>query len=275
MATPPNHASRADSLVFFRFFLSHVANCCQFSGNKRTSANIWPTIAHRPVQRKQGLQVLSGWLQSQWQAKADLLQGPSRSRSETHRACQAAKKRGSRRARYSSRPQSIGGESARRLAPFNKSVLDAAEFYASHLERESSSIHVSEAVEDYLNSKVRAGFSKRHLRDIRGRIGRFSKFFGERLIKTVTSVKLRIGSTAYPLVHRALSIIARWCMRFLNIASNGGWSKPIRSQRMTKSSWLIKRRKSKDARSLGGAPTENRSRDWNGALDACRHMTPR
>jgi integrase len=79
----------------------------------------------------------------------------------------------------------LAAKAARRLAPF-KSVLDAAEFYASHLERESSSIHVSEAVEDYLNSKVRAGFSKRHLRDIRGPIGRFSKSFGVRLIRTVT-----------------------------------------------------------------------------------------
>jgi hypothetical protein len=80
----------------------------------------------------------------------------------------------------------LAAKAARRLAPFNKSVLDAAEFYASHLERESSWIQVSEAVEDYLNSKVRAGFSKRHLRDIRGRIGRFSKSFGVRLIRTVT-----------------------------------------------------------------------------------------
>jgi hypothetical protein len=64
------------------------------------------------------------------------------------------------------------------LAPFNKSVLDAAEFYASHLERERSSILVSDAIEDYLSSKVRAGFSERHLRDIRGRIGRFNKSFG-------------------------------------------------------------------------------------------------
>ena len=37
-----------------------------------------------------------------------------------------------------------------------------------------------------MSSKVRAGFSERHLRDIRGRIGRFNKFFGERLIKTAT-----------------------------------------------------------------------------------------
>jgi hypothetical protein len=30
-------------------------------------------IAHGPAQRKQGVQVLLGWLQSQWRAKASLL----------------------------------------------------------------------------------------------------------------------------------------------------------------------------------------------------------
>ena len=80
----------------------------------------------------------------------------------------------------------MAAKAARRLAPFNKSVLDAAEFYASHLECERSSILVSDAIEDYLSSKVRAGFSERHLRDIRGRIGQFNKSFGVRLIRTVT-----------------------------------------------------------------------------------------
>jgi hypothetical protein len=45
--------------------LSHVANF--------EDQNVRPTIAHRPVQRKQGVQVLSGWQQSQWQAKAALI----------------------------------------------------------------------------------------------------------------------------------------------------------------------------------------------------------
>jgi hypothetical protein len=36
-------------------------------------ANVRPTIAHSPVQRKQGVQVLLGWLQSQWEAKTAVL----------------------------------------------------------------------------------------------------------------------------------------------------------------------------------------------------------
>jgi integrase len=77
-------------------------------------------------------------------------------------------------------------KAAKRLAPFNKSVLDAAEFYATHLERECSSVLVSAAIEGYLNGKIRAGLSQRHLRDIRGRIGRFNEAFGPRLIRTMS-----------------------------------------------------------------------------------------
>jgi hypothetical protein len=43
-----------------------VANCCQFSKSRRMSGR----QLRVPVQRKQGVQVLSAWLQSQWQAKA-------------------------------------------------------------------------------------------------------------------------------------------------------------------------------------------------------------
>ena len=124
--------------LFTVSYLSLVASCCQLSGTKRMSANVRPAIAHRPVQRKQAVQVLFGWLQSQWQAKAALFQGRRRRQSETRGACQAAKKRGSRRARIPLDLRVLAAKAARRLAPFNKSVLDAAEFYASHLEREST-----------------------------------------------------------------------------------------------------------------------------------------
>src|SRR6476660_8732093 len=93
------------------FNLSLVASCCQLSGIKRISANVRPAIAHRPVQRRQAVQVLFGWLQSQWQEKAALFQGRRRRQSETCGACQAAKKRGAKRARHSSGPQSFSSES--------------------------------------------------------------------------------------------------------------------------------------------------------------------
>jgi len=49
----------------------------------------------------------------------------------------------------------MAAKAARRLAPFNRSILDAAEFYASELERESGLILVSDAIEDYLSTGCR------------------------------------------------------------------------------------------------------------------------
>ena len=77
-------------------------------------------------------------------------------------------------------------KAAKRLEPFNKSVLDAAEFYAAHLEKQKDSVPVATAIDDYLAAKKRAGLSARHLRDIEGRIARFKGQFEDRLIKTVT-----------------------------------------------------------------------------------------
>lgn len=48
-------------------------------------------------------------------------------------------------------------KTAERLAPFNKSVLDAAEFYAAHLERERGSVLVSAAIEGVFERKSSSG----------------------------------------------------------------------------------------------------------------------
>jgi hypothetical protein len=80
----------------------------------------------------------------------------------------------------------LASKAAKRLEPFGKSVLDAAEFYAAHLEKEKDSVQVETAIEEYLAAKKKAGLSGRHLRDIEGRIGRFKATFGDRPIQTVT-----------------------------------------------------------------------------------------
>ena len=74
------------------------------------------------------------------------------------------------------RSLSDGVKSCQALVTFNKSLLDAAEFYASHLERANSSILVSDAMEVYLSSKLRLGFrnaaSPRH--SLAGKVSRQS-----------------------------------------------------------------------------------------------------
>jgi hypothetical protein len=94
-------------------------------------------IAHSPVQRKQGVQVLSGWPQSQWQAKADKLshgtEDPNR-RPGANRSggVDAAREPGGRssRAAFVDGPGLSGGSQARverrsRMPPVKVAVQDA------------------------------------------------------------------------------------------------------------------------------------------------------
>ena len=60
-------------LIRWLFSVLASVSRCQFSNTTRMSTSVTPANAHSPVQWKQGVQVLSGWLKSQWQAKATLL----------------------------------------------------------------------------------------------------------------------------------------------------------------------------------------------------------
>lgn len=81
-------------------------------------------------------------------------------------------------------------QAAKRLAPFGKSLRDAANFYAEHLERIDASVHVSVVGHDYCTSQERAGLSEKHCRDIRQRLGCFVKDFGARKIRTLTVTEI-------------------------------------------------------------------------------------
>ena len=76
------------------------------------------------------------------------------------------------------------------LSPFGKTILDAARFYAEHLSAISQSVSVENLSTDYLQSKVQAKFTVRHLADIKQRIGRFRADFGQRAVRTLTPKEL-------------------------------------------------------------------------------------
>lgn len=80
----------------------------------------------------------------------------------------------------------LAAKCAKRLGPFGKSIWDATEFYAEHLERMRGSVPVSVLFADYLQTKQRAKLSEKHLEDIKQRLGRFVADFSDRGIKTVT-----------------------------------------------------------------------------------------
>jgi integrase len=71
------------------------------------------------------------------------------------------------------------------LAPFGKTILDAAVFYAAHLEAANRSISVNALVDEFLQSRAHARLSETHLIDLRYRLGHFSASFGEAPVRTL------------------------------------------------------------------------------------------
>jgi integrase len=71
------------------------------------------------------------------------------------------------------------------LRPFDKTVLDAARFYVEHLESLATDVRISALVDQYIESKRYAKFSRVYIEDIQQRLGRFNEFFGTRLAKSL------------------------------------------------------------------------------------------
>lgn len=76
---------------------------------------------------------------------------------------------------------------ARALAPHGKTIADAAAFYLHHLAAEAArdSTTVSEMVKRCLDEREREGVSERHYGDLKNRLARFSKEFGETPIASI------------------------------------------------------------------------------------------
>ena len=71
-----------------------------------------------------------------------------------------------------------------------QTILDATRFYIKHLEAVSSSISVEILVSGYLETKIRAQLSQRHLDDIHQRLGRFQEAFSGRAVRTLSTSEL-------------------------------------------------------------------------------------
>jgi integrase len=73
------------------------------------------------------------------------------------------------------------------LKPFEKSLAEAAKFYAEHLKQERRSEKVSLAVKDFLSAKEHDELRPRYLKDLRIRLNRFGETFGERTIAEISA----------------------------------------------------------------------------------------
>jgi integrase len=78
-------------------------------------------------------------------------------------------------------------ECSQKLKPLGKTLDDATEFYIKYLGDAERSISVSALIDEYLAGQQRLNRSQAHIYDLRQRLGRFRKTFGDRALRTVTT----------------------------------------------------------------------------------------
>jgi integrase len=111
-------------------------------------------------------------------------------------------------------------ECAEVLQPFGATLRDAAKFYAAHLKAITGSRKVSEVVADLLAARTADGMSARYLGDLRVRLGRFVRSFGEEMIAGISASRidewlrgLGVGSVTRNTFRRRLAVLFSFAKR--------------------------------------------------------------
>lgn len=106
------------------------------------------------------------------------------------------------------------------LQPFGATLRDAAKFYAVHLKAITGSRKVSEVVADLLRARTADGMSARYLGDLRVRLGRFVRSFGEEMIAGISASRidvwlrgLGVGSVTRNTFRRRLAVLFNFAKR--------------------------------------------------------------
>ncbi len=85
-----------------------------------------------------------------------------------------------------------------KLDAVGHTLTDATKFFLAHLQMQEKSIRVTEAIEQLITSRRRAGLSDRYCQDLRLRLGRFANAFHEATVGTITARQIDgwLGSLA-------------------------------------------------------------------------------
>jgi integrase len=77
-----------------------------------------------------------------------------------------------------------------RLQPHGKTISDAVEFYVKYLDATQRSATVSQTLEELIENREASGASERYCYDLKLRVGRFSKDFGDRIVSTINTAEI-------------------------------------------------------------------------------------
>ncbi|MGJ8723927.1 MAG: site-specific integrase [Roseibacillus sp.] len=96
--------------------------------------------------------------------------------------------------------QKLAVEADSMLAPFGKTIVDAARFYANYLEQESTkeSTPLSQVIQKFLKEKKQEGVSDLHQADLRQRLARFDKAHPNRSLSSFTRNEISEWILALP-----------------------------------------------------------------------------
>lgn len=106
---------------------------------------------------------------------------------------------GARGARIDPKVHVMAVEAMDMLAPFGKTIIDAAVFLRSHLESVERSCTVDELIGSLLQRKESDGKRDRYLKDLRTRLAHFGRSFGSRTIATITTTECDDWLTGFKL----------------------------------------------------------------------------
>ena len=76
------------------------------------------------------------------------------------------------------------------LQPHGKTISDAVDFYVQHLEATQKSAKVAQALVELIENREASGVSARYCYDLKLRIGRFSRDFGDRIVATINTAEI-------------------------------------------------------------------------------------
>jgi integrase len=119
----------------------------------------------------------------------------------------------------------IADEARELLRPFDKSIMDAAQFYVKHLRDSEKSCTAEELVRQLLAKKEKHGASVRHLGDLRVRLTKFAEKFDGQKVGTITTGEIEDWLDSLSVAPVTRNNFRRLVILMFNYAVKRGYAK--------------------------------------------------
>lgn len=111
-----------------------------------------------------------------------------------------------------------------RLAKYGWTVAQAIRFALDHLERQSASVTVEEAVRQLIESKAAAGRSPRYTNDLHLRLGRLAAAMGEKSISQISTADLEAFLSGLTVAAETRNTFRRDIRTLWSFSEKRGWA---------------------------------------------------